>query len=826
MSRRPRSQQISAAAQRLSAHSRSIGALCYDVVFRVFTRGIISPQKPAAYGPLVRSRTLQVADAPTETRRYGFVMAEDDSATFDQAAQAVSAGTDPIEAARSVVAAMTPDERLWCLDGDLPFWAGLQDLGTGGYHKRPFPAARVERLGIPGFAFSDGPRGVVIGPATCFPVSMARGASWDIDLEERIGDAIGRELRAVGATLYGGVCVNVLRHPAWGRAQETYGEDPMHVGELAAALTRGVQRHAMACVKHLACNSMENARFVVDVTVDEVSLHEVFLPQFRRVVDEGVAAVMSAYNSVNGHWCGESRALLTDVLRDEWGFEGFVISDWIFGLRDAGASVVAGLDVEMPYRMMRAHGLPAVLERHEASWDDVDRSVTRLVATLLRFRDVLARPRPGPDVLACREHRALAREAAAKSVVLLRNEPVAGTPVLPLDPATVRRMAVIGRLAAVRNLGDGGSSDVWTPTVVTVVDGLGAALRSSDVVHLDGADIEATAAAAAKCDVALIIAGYTREDEGEYIGGDATVHLAELFPGPDNPELAQRFITRTATEPGPELLTAVPDLEPLGFATGGDRRSLRLHVQDEALIEAVASANPRTIVAIVGGSAVIVSAWVHRVPAIVQSWYAGMEGGNGLADVLLGTVDAGGHLPFTVPVDEAHLPPFERDADAVTYDSWHGWWLLEREGTAPAFAFGFGLSYTTFESEAFSAAVEGDELVVRGTVRNTGPRRGTDLVQVYGGHQDWAAAHRPARRLLGFARLEIAARDRIDVVVRVPLARLAVRDGERRRWVVEPGSYVLDIGRHAADPGAKRLTVDLAPAAVSRSEDSNQPANG
>ena len=147
----------------------------------------------------------------------------------------------------------------------------------------------------------------MVGNATCFPVTMARGATWDVDLEERIGEAIGRELRAVGADLYGGVCVNVLRHPAWGRAQETYGEDPHHLGEMGAALTRGAQRHVMATLKHFACNSMENARFAVDVTVDEVALHEVYLPHFKRIVDEGVACVMSAYNSVNGEWCGQSR---------------------------------------------------------------------------------------------------------------------------------------------------------------------------------------------------------------------------------------------------------------------------------------------------------------------------------------------------------------------------------------------------------------------------------------------------------------------------------------------------------------------------------------
>lgn len=148
-----------------------------------------------------------------------------------------------------------------------------------------------------------------------------------------MGGTIGRELRAVGANLTGAVCINLLRHPAWGRAQETYGEDPHHVGELGAALTRGLQRHVLACVKHFACNSMENARFTVDIEVDDVALHEVYLPHFRRVVDEGVASVMSAYNSVNGEWAGQHHGLLTEVLRDEWGFEGFVISDWIFGMR-------------------------------------------------------------------------------------------------------------------------------------------------------------------------------------------------------------------------------------------------------------------------------------------------------------------------------------------------------------------------------------------------------------------------------------------------------------------------------------------------------------
>ena len=716
---------------------------------------------------------------------------------FDRAAEAVAGGADARKEAAGLVEQMTTEERRWCLDGDLPFWAGLADLASGGYHKRTFPAARVERLGVPGFAFSDGPRGVVIGPATCFPVSMARGATWDVDLEERIGEAIGRELRAVGADLYGGVCVNVLRHPAWGRAQETYGEDPHHVGELGAALARGVQRHAMACVKHFACNSMENARFKVDVAVDEQALHDVYLPHFKRIVDEGVAAVMSAYNAVNGEWCGQSRDLLTGVLREEWGFDGFVISDWIFGLRDAGPSLAAGLDVEMPYRMIRAHGLDAALAAGEVAEDDVADAVTRTMATLLRFQAVLAAPRPDPSVLACPEHRALAREAAARSAVLLRNEPVDGAPLLPLDADRLSRVAVVGRLAAVRNLGDGGSSDVWAPDVVTVVEGLRAALPEAEVVHGEDASV------AAGADVAVVVVGYTKEDEGEFIGGEGTAHLGGLMPGPDDPELAERFAASVAADPGLEPPPGV-EVGVGGFSTGGDRVSLRLRPEDEALIGATSAANPRTVVALVAGSAVVVEPWVHVAPALVQAWYSGMEGGHGLADVLLGKVDAGGRLPCTVPVDPADLPPFEPDADAVVYDEWHGWWRFERDRVAPAFPFGFGLSYADLTLGPCQIAAAGEGFVVRGTVGNRAGRAGSDVVQVYGGRRG------RRRRLLGFARLEVPAGGEAPFEVEVGPAVLAVRDTRAHAMVVEAGDYVIDVARFVTDPLAQRLTVTLA----------------
>jgi beta-glucosidase len=722
------------------------------------------------------------------------------------AVAAVEAGEAPAEAARRLVAAMTDAERHGCLDGDLPFWAGVSDMGTGGYHKRPFLSAQVPRLGIPGFAFSDGPRGVVVGNATCFPVTMARGATWDVGLEERIGEAIGRELRAVGADLYGGVCVNALRHPAWGRAQETYGEDPHHLGEMGAALTRGVQRYVMATLKHYACNSMENARFRVDVAVDEVALHEVFLPHFKRVVDEGVACVMSAYNAVNGEWCGQSPALLTDVLRTEWGFEGFVISDWIFGLRDAGPSVAAGLDVEMPARMIRRDGLPGALAAGEVTEDEIDACVTRTIAALLRHATDPGRDASPlePDVLASAAHRALAREAAAKSVVLLQNDPVDGVPVLPLAP-DLRRIAVLGRLAVERNLGDGGSSDVYAPSVVTTVDGLRAALPGVEVVHADGADLAAARDLAAGADVALVVVGYTRADEGEFIGDSGTAHLRALLPGADEPELVAAFEARLAGD-APLAAGSVTGSDALGFSTGGDRERLTLHEADEALIAAVADANPRTVVGMVAGSAIVSQRWRHRVPALAQIWYSGMQGGEGVADVLTGAVDASGRLPFTVPTDAAHLPPFDRDADTVTYDAWHGYWRLARDRHQPAFPFGFGLSYTAWQPGPTTLDDDGDDLVVRAQLTNVGRRAGADVIQVYGGRP--SDPSRPARRLVGFARVEVSSGETAAVELRIPWARLAVRDPASHSWVLPAGTYVLTVGRHSADLDAVDLVID------------------
>ena len=468
---------------------------------------------------------------------------------------------------------------LWLLDGDTPvrdLVKMVKKLSTVALTGGALP-----RLGIPGVRFSDGPRGVVIGNSTAFPVTIARAATWEPDLEERVGQAMGVEARAAGANYSGAVCVNLLRHPAWGRAQECYGEDPVLTGRMGAGLTRGLRRNVMACVKHFALNSIENSRFKVDVTVDEHALHEVYLPHFKTVVDAGVDSVMSSYNSVNGHFADVNKVLLTDILRDEWGFDGFVTSDWVFGIHDAVRSLEAGMDVEMPLRLVRARELPAALESGRLSRETVLTSARRILATTLRHYAIRNEGDPPASVVAKAEHRILARHVAARGAVLLKNDPSAVSPCCRWR-TEIKRLAVIGALATEANLGDHGSSRVRPPATSSPLDGLREALPRTEIVYVDGSDAAAAARAAADADVAIVVAGMTWKDEGEFIANDNTESL-KILGFPFNSRVLQ-FVEGKVAALGKR------------FAKGGDRQSLTLHRPDEELIAAVAEANARTVV--------------------------------------------------------------------------------------------------------------------------------------------------------------------------------------------------------------------------------------
>jgi beta-glucosidase len=708
------------------------------------------------------------------------------AAAFGTLQQSSALTDEQIEArARDLLAQLTSDEKRGLMDGDTPFWPGLTEMmAPGGYASRPWVAGAVPRLGIPGIRFVDGPRGIILKRATTFPVSMARGATWDPALEERVGDVIGRELRALGGNFFGGVCINLLRHPAWGRAQETYGEDPRHLGALGAALARGVQRHVMACVKHYALNSMENARFKIDVTIDPRSLHEIYLRHFKAVVDAGVASVMSAYNSVNGEWCGQNRALLTDILKQQWGFRGFVMTDFIFGMRDARLAALSGQDVEMPFSMHFHRHLKTLVERGDVPQSRIDDAALRVIRQQVRFgqgRDLAGYT---PAVVGCAEHRQLAREVAQKSIVLLKNDSAA----LPL--AAVQRVALIGRLAAVPNTGDGGSSNTQPDHVVTPLEGLQAALGPDAVTFSDGADPAVAAGVAGAADAVVVVVGYTHEDEGEYIPPDMIPMFAPGFPPPTPAEepLARKILPGHGQQEG-------------GFSPGGDRASLTLHPRDEALIERVAAANPRTIVVLMAGSAVITEAWREKVPGMLLLWYPGMEGGHALADVLLGRVNPGGRLPCIFPRHADDLPVFDRNAKKITYDLWHGYRKLARDAATAAFPFGFGLSYTTFRHSnlrlARSEFDPADPLEVAVDVTNTGRVAGDEVVQAY------VAVHgsrveRAPRELKAFTRLTLAPGETRTVSLTIPAVELAYYDPSVG-WTVERTEYELIVARDAED---------------------------
>jgi beta-glucosidase len=718
-------------------------------------------------------------------------MANETGGAFEAAVESVRAGADLQHQAGVLFAQLTDDERLSLLDGDTPFWGGIAGMTVAGYNLTPYSMGRIDRLGIPGVQFADGPRGVVVGNATAFPVPTARAATFDPELEQSIGDVIGIEARAQGANYFGGVCINLPRHPAWGRSQESYGEEPALLGEMGAALARGTRPHVMPCVKHFALNSMENARFSVDVSISDADLHEYFLPHFKRVVQGGADSVMSSYNSVNGEWAGQNPGLLTQVLRDDWGFDGFVLSDFLWGSRTAGLSLKAGLDIEAPFAQIRARDLRDDLAAGVADATDVERAGLRILGRQLALYARRSTAKPSMDMVASEAHRALAREAATRSIVLVRNEDVGDAPVLPL--AAGATVAVLGRLADLPNTGDHGSSDVRAPSVVTAAEGLTAAIPGARVDA--SGDVTSSVALATECDVAVVVVGYTAADEGEFVGGDISLRpaLATLYPEPANDAERATAEGMRAQNQGDNMVG--------GQYAGGDRVSVRLRPDDVELIRAVAAANSRTVVAIVAGGTVVVDEWIESVPAALFLWYPGMEGGHALADVLTGVRDATGRLPFAVPTDESHLPDFDIDATEVTYDGSFGQRRLDDMGVTARFPFGFGLSYGRTSVLSARAVREGDIATVTVTVANDSALDTRHVVQLYARREDGLTF------LVGFASIPVAAGHRAtaDVVARLEYAG---RWDARRRAVVAPqGAVEIEVSRHWGDPDAVRVTV-------------------
>lgn len=653
------------------------------------------------------------------------------------------------EKAKQILSIMTLKEKLNQMVADQTVTEGGPKMQRR-YNAESISAGEDKKLGIPGVLFSDGPRGVVIGSSTCFPVSMARGASWDLELEEKIGEVIGIEAKSHGANYFGGVCINLLRHPAWGRAQETYGEDTYHLGVFGVALLKGVQKHIMACAKHYACNSIETTRFNLNVSIDERTLREVYLPHFKKCVDAGVASIMSAYNKVNGKYCGHNPHLLREILKEDWNFKGFVLTDFFWGIRNGALAINAGVDIEMPFEFrMAPDKMIGYMNEGRFTEDLVDEGVLRILRQKLKFAHKGDPKLYNKEKIACKEHTDIALEAARKSIVLLKNK----NSILPLKRNEIKQIAVFGKLTNTPNIGDHGSSRVYPPYVITPLEGIkSSAGNATNIIFNEGEDLEDAKELAKSSEISIIIAGYTHLDEGEGSGSKE----------------------RT-----------------------GDRKSLRLHEKDEELISAIASVNENCIVALEGGGPIIVEPWENEVSAILMLWYPGMEGGTALGEILFGDINPSAKLPAVFAKSEDQLPCFDTNVTEIEYGYYYGYRLMDKEGYEPTYPFGYGLSYTSYSYNNLridKSTISSDgEIQVSVDVTNTGNITGEEVVQMYVGYKN-SSVDRSFKDLKGFDKVLLTPGETKTLNLSLKAEDLAFYNVDRKKWIVENIDYIIYVG--------------------------------
>ena len=681
--------------------------------------------------------------------------------------------------AEELVSQMTLEEKIDQMYGEKMYQ--LPKLARGFLVKGRFPHVYVggnERLHIPPWVLSDGPRGArvmdhEVKSVTTFPVGMARGASWDVDLEERIHEVIAIEMRANNVNYAATPCINLLRHPAWGRAQETYGEDPWLLGEFGVAAVKGIEKHnVMACPKHFALNSLDNSRFVVNVELDERTLREVYLPHFKKTIQEGKpASIMSAYNKARGEYLANNKYLLNDILRDDWGFEGFVSSDWFNGTYDGIGSVQAGLDVEMPYQQVYKYKtLKNGIKDGEITEADIDKIVTRTLKTRLKYAFSDDQASYGHEMIEKESHVTLARVAAEKSMVLIKNDEV-----LPFSSETGQKVLVLGKLANAENTGDHGSSNSTSLNITTPYEGIQALNQTlqNEVELYDGPDTNLAADKAKDADQVIVVVGYTFEDEGEYININGDM---------EGSAKAGKLVGEKGI--------------------GGDRESLNLLPKDEALIEAVSSVNKNVVVVYVGGSAINMNSWEAKVPGILFAWYSGMEGGAALANILYGKVNPSGKLPFSIARNDTDYPYFNPYTLKIDYGYYHGYTLFDKKNIEVAYPFGFGLSYTTYEYsdlQIMESELNKDGVLrAKVNVTNTGEVAGEEIVQLYVGFKN-SEVDRPVKLLRGFDKIHLEPGETKTVELEVAMNDLAWYDPEAKEWKIEEMEYELYVGPNSVN---------------------------
>lgn len=647
--------------------------------------------------------------------------------------------------ARSLVEQMTLEEKIHLMSGNLSLlWLAVHmQVLSDGYNHIPYPAGGCERLGVPMLQFCDGPRGVIPNRSTCFPVTMARGASFDVSLEQKVGNIIGQEVRAVGGNFFGGVCVNLPYNPGWGRSQEVYGEDSIHMGKMAVALMRGVQQHnVIACVKHYAFNSMENARFKVSVTTDKRTEREVYLPHFKKVIDAGAASVMSAYNKYQGEFCAHNHYLLNEVLKGEWGFDGFVVSDFVFGIHNTAAGINGGCDVEMPNCNQYApKKVKKALQEGKIEIKTIDEAARRIVRTLIAFKDAKDTQDYPASLAGNDAHLAFAQEVAEKSAVLIKNE----NQVLPFVEKQVRNVALVGDLAEVQNTGDHGSSYVKRANADNLVAVMQQRLGKEHVRFVRTRDAVGAKAELAKADAVIFVVGMRHSDEGEFLSPMTKI--------------------------------------------GGDRTSLGIRADEAKILEHLGGVNKHTAVVLIGGNVILLDPWIEGVPAVLMTFYPGVRGAAATANLLFGQVNPSGKLPFAIAKRDEDYPSVVWQAEQQHYDYYHGYAKFDKEGITPRAPFGFGLSYTTFalrDTKVKSTAK--DRVTFSVTVENCGDRFGGEVAQLYV-RWNGSAVDRPVKQLMDFGKVYLNPGAKAEVELTVLKEDLAYYDEAQKCFVEEDIDY-------------------------------------
>ena len=629
----------------------------------------------------------------------------------------------------------------------------------------------IDRVGIPAVMMTDGPHGLRkqaggtdhLGlassvPATCFPPAVGIGSSWDPEIIERVGAAIGVEAAIEDVAVVLGPGINIKRSPLCGRNFEYFSEDPIVSGILGAASVRGVQSQGVGTsLKHFAANNQEFDRMRASSDVDPRPLREIYLRGFERVVkDASPWTVMCSYNKLNGVWTSEDPWLLTSVLRDEWGFDGLVVSDW-GAVNDRVAGVAAGLDLEMPASGGRTDAqLVAAVQAGELAESVLDTAASRAIDLVRKASQRQAASGP----LEVDAHHALAREAAGRSIVLLKNEGA----LLPL--AAERTVAVIGAFATEPRFQGAGSSLINPTRVDTALDEL-RAIGGENVSYAPGFAVTGGAVAAS---------GRSAEDlRVEAVEVAAAADVAVVLLG----------------------LPAAEESE------GFDRDHIDLPSDQLALLDAVIDANPNTVVVLSNGG-VVALPFADRVPAIVESWLLGQAGGGAVADVLYGVVNPSGKLTETVPVrleDNPSYGNFPGEFGHVRYGEGLlvGYRWYDAKGLEVTYPFGHGLSYTTFEYGAATASVRADgDIAVRVELTNTGDRDGREIVQVYVAPVV-SSVQRAPRELKAFSSVALAAGESRTAELVVRREDLAYWDVRVDRWVVEGGEYAIDVAASSRD---------------------------